>query len=290
MVIGVYSDRDSKVDSLMSTVDAFSASTVDVCSITTVNISPELKETADSYGITGGKMALINEITTVASDSDQVDPAVLAELTVAELEQTKTAAESGASLADAVAAATPDSEHTAAPANLTDPTAVVSETKPADTDSSSSDKKNESEDKSGVTSDTAIDNKEPASDASGNGSGNTVSGSTSVSAPASTDKNGISSSDKKKPEESGSNSDSDKKGETTSSESKGESTSSPSKGETVTSESKDQNSDQNTEDDSPDANTDLESVLPALPEEAQPVLPLTTDDEDSEIDTIGIPS
>ncbi len=110
MVIGVYSDKDAKADALMSTVDAFSASTDEACSVTTVNVSKETKESADSYGISCGRMELINEIANVASDPDEVDPAALASLTVAELKETKAAAASGASVAEAVAAATPASD------------------------------------------------------------------------------------------------------------------------------------------------------------------------------------
>ena len=88
MIIGVYSDKDSKADALMSTVDEFTANSVETCSITTVNVSKETKESADSYGITAGKMELINEIASVATDPKEVDPAALADLTVAELEQT----------------------------------------------------------------------------------------------------------------------------------------------------------------------------------------------------------
>ena len=56
MIIGVYSDKASKANDLMTTVDEFTANSVDTCSITTVNVSKETKETADSYGITWGKM------------------------------------------------------------------------------------------------------------------------------------------------------------------------------------------------------------------------------------------
>lgn len=142
MVIGVYSDKDNKADALRSTVDAFTASTVDTCSITTVSVSKETKETADSYGITAGKMELINEIADVAADPQEVDPAALADLTVAQLEQTKAAAATGTSLSSAVASATPDAEEntetpeqadtesasTSLPAD--DPNAIVSDSKP----------------------------------------------------------------------------------------------------------------------------------------------------------------
>ena len=107
MIIGVYSDKDSKADALMSTVDEFTANSVETCSITTVNVSKETKETADSYGITGGKMELINEIANVATDPEEVDPAALADLTVAELEQTKSVAASGTSVTEAVASVIP---------------------------------------------------------------------------------------------------------------------------------------------------------------------------------------
>lgn len=132
MIIGVYSDKNAKANALMSTVDAFTASSVDTCSITTVNVSKETKESADSYGITGGKMELINEIANVASDPSEVDPVVLADLTVAELEQTKSAAASGASVSEAVAAVTPSDKQPAADEAPADPTIVASDSKPED--------------------------------------------------------------------------------------------------------------------------------------------------------------
>ena len=130
MIISVYSDKDSKASDLKSSVDAFSESTVETCCITTVNVTKETKETADSYGITAGKMELINEITETVTDPQEVDPAQLADMTVAELEQTKTVAASGASISEAVAAVTPDEE---VPANTpaADPNAVASESKPS---------------------------------------------------------------------------------------------------------------------------------------------------------------
>ena len=267
MIIGVYSDKDSKADALMSTVDEFTANSVETCSITTVNVSKKTKESADSYGITAGKMELINEIASVATDPKEVDPAALADLTVAELEQTKTAAASGASVPEAVAAVTPDSKESADPEVPVDPNAIASDSKPADDAvSTASAKKNEtSEEKPSeegtpaaastepaVSTDTTSANSDKATGSAANANSN--SGSNSASNAAGGDKNGNGSSEKK--DESVS---SPSKGETTSSEKKDESTSSSDKkGSTSSSEKKDEV----TEDSSQQTNSDLDIENP----------------------------
>lgn len=285
MVIGVYSDKDSKADALMTTVDAFCTDTIETCSVTTVNVSKETKESADSYGITAGKMELINEIASVASDPATVDPSILADLTVAELEQTKEAAASGTSVPEAVAAAASPE-----PEQKPDPEAVASDSKPADdttpagntgSDEGSSDKKDQ-----------------PASEPVPTGNNPAADGSQSVSAdnsssannPASTDKpdnstdkTGNGSSDKKDEGTS-----SDKKDDAVSSDKKDEeSGSSDKKDETTSSDKKDDTS----EDSSGQTNSNLDFEPDTPPEIVTELTPemLAGPAEKRPADSVDIP-
>ena len=256
MIIGVYSDKDSKATALMSTVDEFTANSVETCSITTVTVSKETKESADSYGITGGKMELINEIASVAVDPKEVDPVALADLTVAELEQTKTAAASGTSVTEAVAAVTPDTKEPAAPEVPVVPSAVASDNKPTDDVATSSSTKGDeaSEEKPSAegspvvttidppaSADTSVSDPGkvttgPATNPGGNtnSGGNANSGSNSGSSTSSSDKNGNGSSGKKDE-----TNESPSKGDSSSSEKKDDTSSSDKKG-TSSSEKKDE--------------------------------------------------
>lgn len=276
MIIGVYSDKDSKADALMSTVDEFTANSVDTCSITTVNVSKETKESADSYGITAGKMELINEIASVAADPKEVDPAALSELTVAELEQTKNAAASGTPVNEAVAAATPDPAdpaEPAAPEAPVDPDAVASESKPADDGiSTASSEKDEAVAASADDNPAAdveptapADSSAPAGNKATGSAANASSGSNSASGAGNGDKNESGSSDKKDGTVS-----SPSKDETSSSEKKDETSSSDKKGSSSSSEKKDEV----TEDNSHQTNSNLDNEpFEELPEE----LPVTDD-------------
>lgn len=237
MVIGVYSDKDSKADALMSTVDEFTANSVDTCSITTVNVSKETKESADSYGITGGKMELINEIAKVASDPQEVDPVALADLSVAALEQTKNVAASGASVAEAVAAAAP-AENEPVTANApVDPSTAASDSKPAEemaSETSTTKDETEGESSSPEGNSSNMPAVSAASDSSSDTKGGQVSGSAANTSDSSatgtengsTDQSGNNSSEKKDEAVTSSPS----KDETSSSEEKGNSESSDNKG------------------------------------------------------------
>ncbi|MBO5153586.1 MAG: hypothetical protein J6C00_04420 [Eubacterium sp.] len=280
MIIGVYSDKDSKANALMSTVDEFTANSVETCSITTVNVSKETKESADSYGITAGKMELINEIASVATDPKEVDPAVLADLTVAELEQTKTAAASGTPVNEAVAAATPDPDESDAPEIPVDPNAIASDSKPTDDSvSTASAKKDESDTDTAPEDNSSASNVAPTTPAGASTAASdkatgssTNSGSGSASDTGSTDKNGNGSSEKK--DESVS---SPSKGETTSSEKKDESGSSSS--EKKDSSSSSEKKDEVTEDSSQQTNSNLDVELPVeLPDEFPEEFPVTDED------------
>lgn len=254
MVIGVYSDKDAKADALMNTVDAFCTDTIEVCSVTTVNVSKETKESADSYGITAGKMELINEIASVASDPATVDPAALADLTVAELEQTKEAAASGASVPDAVAAAASPAPDTKPAADSTpDPNAVASDDKKdAAADESKPDASSSDKGDTPVSEPTPTDNN-PAENNQSVSADNSSSTSSSPSPDKpdnSTDKTGNGSSDKKDEDTS-----SDKTDETTSSDKKDEDASSSDKKDETTSSDK---KDDATEDSSGQTNSNLD--------------------------------
>lgn len=258
MIIGVYSDKDDKASSLMSTVDEFTANTVTVetCSITTVNVSKEIKDSADSYGISAGKMELINEIAHVAVDPQDVDPVVLADLSVAELEQTKTAAASGTSITEAVAAASLDKKEPVAEEIPVDPNAVSSDSKPTDAvDVASASKSAESSEEQAVVPENPSNSNvvTPAAANTPTDSDNTSSPSTAVasneetdvSAPAaannSTDKDGHGSSDKKNDKDK----DKDKDKSEQSSSSKSETTSSDKKSDSESSDSKEDSSSEN---------------------------------------------
>ena len=278
MIIGVYSDKDSKADALMSTVDEFTANSVETCSITTVNVSKETKETADSYGITGGKMELINEIANVATDPEEVDPAALADLTVAELEQTKSVAASGTSVTEAVASVIPTQKD---PETSADTPATSNETasdsKPAKDDSSESSEKKEdssaekpvdtgspvvaSSESSGSAGDSSVtDSKTNTATAVSGGTTSTGAGSNAASTgTGSSDKNGNGSSDKKE--------------EVTTSPNKPDATSPAKKDDSDSSDKKDNSSDKNgnsssgkkddvTEDSSQQTNSNLDPVIP----------------------------
>lgn len=282
MIIGVYSDKDKKASDLMDTVDAFSAATVDTCSITTVHVSKETKETADAYGITAGKMELINEITDVASDPQDVDPVALADLSVAQLEQTKAAAATGASVSSAVASATPDTPHDSdnrtdtAPTSVEDdPTAVVSDSKPEESVDSSSDRKDVASDDDTAAAQPS-DNASSAQPATSNDTSSvsspaTSNANTNVSATNSTDNNGNGSSAKKddtKDDKKDSSTDgSSSKSETVSSEKKDDSSSSAKKDDTSSSEKKDEKKDEITEDGSSQTNTAPPEYIPGTDNE-----------------------
>ena len=242
MIIGVYSDKEGKADDLMSTVDEFSASTDETCSITTVNVSKETKENADSYGITAGKMELIEEIADAAADSENVDPSALADLSVAELEQTKAAAATGASISNAIADAEADAEKQAVAAAKNDPNAVVSEDKPADAaDSSSAKKEVTSEAKDSVAAKPASPDT-PSDSAISSGGSDTETKPSDDSSKNSTDSNGKGSSVKKDDSSSGKND------QTSSSSEKSETVTSPTKGDTSSSETKSDDSTSETKD------------------------------------------
>ena len=239
MIIGVYSDKDSKADALMSTVDEFTANSAETCSITTVNVSKETKETADSYGITGGKMELINEIANVAADPEEVDPAALADLTVAELEQTKTVAASGTSVTEAVAAVIPTekaaetSEETPAASNET-----TSDSKPSNdiADESSEKKEDSSAEKPVDTSSPVAASAKPSAPAGDSSSTSSESNTTTAVTGSNTTSTGTGSSDKN------GNGSSDKKEEVTTSPNKPDATSPAKKDDSDSSDKKDNSS------------------------------------------------
>lgn len=195
MVIGVYSKNDSKASSLKDTVDAFTPDSEAVCSIATVNVSEEVKETADSLGITGGKMELINEIASVATDPSDIDYSTMTDLTVAQLEETKIVAASGTSVPEAVALASNTAEvalSSDTKSDETTPEASASETKSsAKSSENSSSTKEAAEPVAEDDSDSQVSNTTPATVGvtTSSGTGNTGTENTQ---PATEDKTPVS--------------------------------------------------------------------------------------------------
>ena len=87
MIVSVYSANDTKAQSIASRVNSFSAQQSDICSIDTIPVSKEVKDDADSLGITPGKLALIHAVAESTSDSD-FNVSDWANKTVSELETT----------------------------------------------------------------------------------------------------------------------------------------------------------------------------------------------------------
>lgn len=87
VIVSVYSTNDTKAQSIASRVNTFSAEKSDICSIDTIPVSKEVKDDADSLGITPGKLALIHAVAETTSDSN-FDVAEWTDKTVSELETT----------------------------------------------------------------------------------------------------------------------------------------------------------------------------------------------------------
>jgi len=87
VIVSVYSSNDTKAQSITSRVNTFSAEKSDICSIDTIPVSKEIKDDADSLGITPGKLALIHAVAETTSDSD-FDVSKWKDKTVNELETT----------------------------------------------------------------------------------------------------------------------------------------------------------------------------------------------------------
>ena len=87
VIVSVYSANDTKAQSIASRVNSFSAQQSDICSIDTIPVSKEVKDDADSLGITPGKLALIHAVAESTSDSD-FNVSDWANKTVSELETT----------------------------------------------------------------------------------------------------------------------------------------------------------------------------------------------------------
>ncbi|MBR4182561.1 MAG: hypothetical protein IKQ56_01940 [Lachnospiraceae bacterium] len=86
MVISVYSKSAKKQESIGVAVAEFSDEETKLCTVTTVNVSKEEKEVADSLGITPGKMILATDAAAaMGTDTSDVDISELASLSVEEL-------------------------------------------------------------------------------------------------------------------------------------------------------------------------------------------------------------
>lgn len=87
VIVSVCSSNDSKTRSLASRIDTFSVEKSSVCSIDTVPVSKDVKDDADSLGITPGKLALIQAVAETTSDSN-FNMSDWTDKTVSELETT----------------------------------------------------------------------------------------------------------------------------------------------------------------------------------------------------------
>ncbi len=70
VIVSVYSTNDTKAQSITSKVNTFSTEKSDICSIDAIPVSKEVKDDADSLGITPGKLALIQAVAETTSDSN----------------------------------------------------------------------------------------------------------------------------------------------------------------------------------------------------------------------------
>lgn len=87
VIVSVYSSNDIKAKSITSRVNTLSAEKSDICSIDAIPVSKEVKDDADSLGITPGKLALIQAVAETTSDSN-FDVSEWTDKTVSELETT----------------------------------------------------------------------------------------------------------------------------------------------------------------------------------------------------------
>lgn len=87
VIVSVYSNNDTKAQSITSRVNSLSAEKSDICSIDAIPVSKEVKDDADSLGITPGKLALIHAVAETSSDSD-FNVSEWTDKTVSELETT----------------------------------------------------------------------------------------------------------------------------------------------------------------------------------------------------------
>ena len=112
VIVSVCSSNDTKAQSLASCVDSFSKEESSDCSIDTMTVSKEVKDNADSLGITPGKLALIHAVAETTSASD-FDVSEWTDKTVSELETTIQQANSqpSDSATQPVAATVIDSEY-----------------------------------------------------------------------------------------------------------------------------------------------------------------------------------
>lgn len=87
VIVSVYSSNDTKTQSITSRVNTLSAEKSNICSIDTIPVSKEVKDDADSLGITPGKLTLIHAVAETSADSD-FNVAEWTDKTVSELETT----------------------------------------------------------------------------------------------------------------------------------------------------------------------------------------------------------
>ncbi len=87
VIVSVCSSNDTKAQSIVSCVDTLSMEKSKLCSIDILTVSKEVKNNADSLGITPAKLALINAVAQTTATSD-FEVSEWTDLTVSELETT----------------------------------------------------------------------------------------------------------------------------------------------------------------------------------------------------------
>lgn len=114
VIVSVCSSNDTKAQAIASSVNSFSQKESADCSIDTMTVSKEIKDNADSLGITPGKLALIHAVAETSSISvADFDVSEWTDKTVSELETTIQQASSQPSdpAAKPIAATVIDSEY-----------------------------------------------------------------------------------------------------------------------------------------------------------------------------------
>lgn len=195
VIVSVCSSNDTKAQAIASSVNSFSKKESADCSIDTMTVSKEVKDNADSLGITPGKLALIHAVAETSSISvADFDVSEWTDKTVSELETTIQQASSQPSddsVAKPVAATVIDSEYLSSvldegttnnPDSTTDFSSADKETGSTTTDTQTSNNQNASTDTNSSDATVTTDNTDNSSvdndTTMGNSSDNVVNNTT----------------------------------------------------------------------------------------------------------------
>lgn len=187
VIVSVCSSNDTKAQAIASSVNSFSEKESADCSIDTMTVSKEIKDNADSLGITPGKLALIHAVAETSSvPVADFDVSEWTDKTVSELETTIQQASSQPSddsVAKPVAATVIDSEYLSSvldedttnnPDSTTDFSSADKETGSTTTDTQTSNNQNASTDTNSSDAAVKTDNTDNSSADSDTTSGNSI--------------------------------------------------------------------------------------------------------------------